>query len=394
MNTTVDYPKNQEPYLAAAGGSSDQPVTDCEPSNPGAAMSLEDQVEALPPAPRADSGSQAMKRQRGDDSLLFSFEKMQSNIRSSDKQHAGGTGPREESSGLIDMRDLARRAASTTPLPVESIVPMFTPSMVAPVVLTPVRPSGPPAWLRILIVGSVLVLGSALAVLAVYLYRSSGGRTTVPAPVAAGPAVRAVAPAAPAAMVPGPSAPAPGTSGPVTAAPAVAKVTPPVVTRSAPSTRHHGSTAPTGAPVVKHNEPAPPPPSRSRSNSHRTSGSGGVDLESLLNSSSGSELSRPARGVAVNTAGALPEHLTRNEIVAGMRTVQQRVSACFSQYHVPGTALVSLRIVPSGKVQSADVVGSLAHTPSGDCVARAARAASFAQFSGPAMSLQYPFALH
>jgi hypothetical protein len=55
--------------------------------------------------------------------------------------------------------------------------------------------------------------------------------------------------------------------------------------------------------------------------------------------------------------------------------------------------MVSLNIIPSGKVESANVVGALAGTPSGDCVAKAVRNATFGKFSGRAMSVQYPFVL-
>jgi len=77
-----------------------------------------------------------------------------------------------------------------------------------------------------------------------------------------------------------------------------------------------------------------------------------------------------------------------------MTGVQPRATACFQQYHVPGTALVSVVIGKSGKVQSADVKGVLAGTPTGDCVAKAAKAASFGKFKGAPMSITYPFVLH
>jgi hypothetical protein len=406
MNTTVAYPKNQEPYLAAAGGSSDRPETGREPSSPGAAMSRGDQVAASS-ACEAGVESQAMKRQRGEDSLLFSCENLQPKDKPSEKQQAGGTGTgamREENSGLIDVLAMAREAAGATAAPQNSVLPVFTPSVMAPV-LVPLRPAGPPAWLRIFMVGSVLALASGLAVLAVYLYRSPRTRTSVPAPIVAAPVAPAaapvapVAPATPAAMLAAPSVAGAGTPAgqptPAAAAPSVAKAVSPAAGHSTTSTRRHSSAAPAAAaaPVAKPAEPVASAPPSQRSKSHRNAGSSGVDLEDLLNGPGGSESGRPARGASVNTTETLPAHLSRNDILTGMRSVQPRVTACYGQYHVPGTATVSMSIAPNGKVQSANVVGSLAGTPSGDCVVRAARAATFARFSGPPMSVQYPFVL-
>ena len=91
--------------------------------------------------------------------------------------------------------------------------------------------------------------------------------------------------------------------------------------------------------------------------------------------------------------GPLPAFLTRDDILKGMQSIQSQVSACFAQYHVPGTALVGLSIASSGRVQKANVAGPLAGTPSGDCVAKAVRGTSFSRFSGKTMSVQYPIVL-
>lgn len=409
MNTTVVHSKSPNPYLAAAGGSSDCPGTEREPSNPGAVLSRgsrEDQVAASA-AYGAGTESQTMKRQRGDDSLLFSCENLQSKVRPSEKQQAGGTGEggtREENSGLIDIQAMARQAAGAAAAPQNSILPMFTPAGMAPV-LVPVRPSGPPTWLRIFMVGSMLALASALAVLAVYVYRSQRTGTSGPSPIAATSVIPSGAPAAPAAraaMIAAPSVIGAGTPiaqpGAAAAAPIAAKAVTPTASRSQASTRRHSVSVPAAAaavaaPVAKPAEPVASAPPSPRSKSHKNSGRSDVDLDGLINGTGGGESGRPNRGTTVNATATLAEHLTRNDILAGMRSVQSRVAACYGQYHVPGTALVSLSIAPSGKVESANVVGGLAGTPSGDCVTRAARAATFARFFGPAMSVQYPFVL-
>lgn len=89
----------------------------------------------------------------------------------------------------------------------------------------------------------------------------------------------------------------------------------------------------------------------------------------------------------------LPANLTRDDILKGMQGIQPQVSSCFAQYHVPGTALVSMTISGSGRVSKANIVGPLAGTPTGDCVGKAVRGASFSRFSGKAMSVQYPIVL-
>ena len=408
MNTTVVHSKSSNPYLAAAGGSSDRAGTEREPSSPGAALLRGDQVAAVS-AYGAGMESQAMKRQRGDDSLLFSCDNLQPKATPSEKQQAGGTGAgstREENSGLIDIQAMARQAAGTTAAPQNSILPMFTPAVMAPV-LVPVRPSGPPVWLRIFMVGSILALASALAVLAMYLYRSSRPRASVAARSVAAPiaspagGVASAIPTAPA--VPTTTAATPSVAGAGTpaaqpnpaAAPAGTKAVTSTTSRNQANTRRHGASMPAAAaaaPAPKPAEPVAPAPPSQRSKSHKGPGNSDVDLDGLINGTGGSDSGRSARGTTVTTE-ALPEHLTRNDILAGMRAVQSRVAICYRQYHVPGTALVNLSIAPNGKVESAHVVGAMTSTPSGDCVTKAARAATFARFSGPTMSVQYPFVL-
>ena len=89
----------------------------------------------------------------------------------------------------------------------------------------------------------------------------------------------------------------------------------------------------------------------------------------------------------------LPEQLGRPDIQAGMTAVKGRVQACFDQYKVPGTAIVALVIAKTGKVQTANVGGALSGTPTGDCVSKAAKSATFKRFRGAPMSISYPFIL-
>ena len=69
------------------------------------------------------------------------------------------------------------------------------------------------------------------------------------------------------------------------------------------------------------------------------------------------------------------------------------VANCFAQYKVPGLANVSVTIAKSGSVSSASVSGAFSGTPTGSCVERAVKGASFPKFKGAAQSITYPFML-
>ena len=85
--------------------------------------------------------------------------------------------------------------------------------------------------------------------------------------------------------------------------------------------------------------------------------------------------------------------LSRDDVKHGMGAIQAKAVACFQKFHAPGTATVSMVIGGSGKVTSAETKGGFAGTPTGDCVAKAAHAASFPKFRGQPMSVAYPFML-
>jgi hypothetical protein len=86
-------------------------------------------------------------------------------------------------------------------------------------------------------------------------------------------------------------------------------------------------------------------------------------------------------------AGALP----KNALVAGLNGVRPKVSACYNQFKVPGTAMVNIVIGKSGKVTTATVTGKFAGTPTGTCVEAAVKTASFPPSDG--FSTPYPFQL-
>ncbi|MGZ3443087.1 MAG: hypothetical protein ACXVDD_26380, partial [Polyangia bacterium] len=90
---------------------------------------------------------------------------------------------------------------------------------------------------------------------------------------------------------------------------------------------------------------------------------------------------------------SLPDQLDKGQIVGGMQKIKPRVGSCFDQFKVPGMANVAVTISGSGRVSSANVTGQFAGTPTGDCVAKAAKSASFPKFKGAPQSIVYPFIL-
>jgi hypothetical protein len=74
-----------------------------------------------------------------------------------------------------------------------------------------------------------------------------------------------------------------------------------------------------------------------------------------------------------------------------MNGIKGKITDCYNQFKVPGMAMVAVVIGKSGKVTSAAVTGKFAGTPTGSCVEKAVKAASFPPSDG--LSTQYPFQL-
>jgi len=127
---------------------------------------------------------------------------------------------------------------------------------------------------------------------------------------------------------------------------------------------------------------------------------GGDALDDLLNQASPDSAPKasPKKAAAREESSGggddnLPEQLTKSDIQGGMGKVRDRVSGCYGQYHVPGLANVQVTIAKSGRVSSANVTGTFAGTPTGSCVEKAVKGATFPQFKGASMSLTYPYVL-
>jgi hypothetical protein len=85
--------------------------------------------------------------------------------------------------------------------------------------------------------------------------------------------------------------------------------------------------------------------------------------------------------------------LSKQQVVRGMRTITGNVADCYDRYREIGTHMARVRIEPDGKVSDVRWLDGL---PSGttDCIGAAIRTVRFEQFTGPAMTVQYPVILH
>jgi hypothetical protein len=83
--------------------------------------------------------------------------------------------------------------------------------------------------------------------------------------------------------------------------------------------------------------------------------------------------------------------LAKGSVVAGMNSVKGKIGDCYQQFKVPGMAMVNVVIGKSGRVSSATVSGKFAGTPTGSCVERAVKTASFPPSDG--LTTPYPFML-
>lgn len=88
-------------------------------------------------------------------------------------------------------------------------------------------------------------------------------------------------------------------------------------------------------------------------------------------------------------APALPEKLTRDQVRSGLDAVRSQVLACANGTY--GRVLADVTISAPGRVSHAVIEGTFAGTNAGSCMARALRGAKFEAFSGPEISVRYPF---
>lgn len=397
------------------------------PADPGAAHAA---VAAAPAGADVAAAMPRLTAQRNENSVLFSLSNLQALATGKSDGKAGAARPgfasaQSEGSGLIDIRAMAAQTLSSSPAS-DSIggatadVPMSAPPVFGPVaapVLMPTAVGGMPKWVWGVIIGGGAVVAVMVALVVVMVMRKPElppQYAIVPLPTTQTPKVAV------------PMAPAGEASAKVEApAPAKAETPTDIVADKrekasakvdsaamAASKKDKGKKERVGKPedkVVKVVEspvrraaPASSAAAETAPATHRPR-RGGDSLDELLNQAAPSETvasrrARPAASAASEAAPAggddLPEQLGRDEIKRGMAAIQGRALACYQQYHVPGTALVQVVIGKNGRVTSTEVKGVLSGTPTGECVAKAVRGASFGKFKGDSMSITYPFILH
>ncbi len=124
-----------------------------------------------------------------------------------------------------------------------------------------------------------------------------------------------------------------------------------------------------------------------------TAGGGGGDqsIEELLSAASGGA-QKPTQG---GGDGGKPEKtgLDSKDIRTSMSAVAKKAQACFDQHGVAGLVKVKATVDPTGAVTKAEATGEFAGTPTGACVAAAAKSASFPTWTGAPMTVNYGFTL-
>jgi predicted Zn finger-like uncharacterized protein len=395
--------------LFASSTAAARPATD-EPRWPAASA-----------APAAHDGGRIenLTGQRHENSVLFSLSNLQSlAMPAPASKSLSTTAPTSEGSGLIDIRAMAATTLGTSTRGGPSFgggsddLPAFSAfSPAPPVLLALPTNSGPPKWIYA-VIGVAVIAVVVIAALAFKILGTStraGQVETAAVPAATAPvAGEAAKPSAPvAANAPAPSTipdeqlpprEAPKAEGAKGESKAEGKGD-----KSEKGEHHKGkhgdkssessSSSRKGGgdskAVAAATAAAAPPPEKKPAK-------GSLDdlLDGALNhksSSSSSASSKPRVDDDTPRAAASAGPLSKGAVVAGMNSVKGKIGDCYQQFKVPGMAMVNVVIGKSGRVSSATVSGKFAGTPTGSCVERAVKSASFPPSDG--FTTPYPFQL-
>jgi predicted Zn finger-like uncharacterized protein len=373
---------------------------------------------------RHDGGRvENLTAQRSENSVLFSLSNLQSLAApaATARPSSSSGSPSTEGSGLIDIRAMAASTlrgpslSSGGPLSfggegarsAADDLPTFGAfSSAAPVLFPLPSSSGPPKWIYALIaLAAVLVIAVFVAAVGILRKPMIVEQVPAPAPVAAAPVAAAPAPKAARTMAENELPPREGKgtepstgdkgsdkTGGDKGAHAVAhhpikaagKKGGPAGTGDSRSSGESGSGASSDRPAAESDKPKP------------TKGSLDDLLEGALSNKARARANQDESGGngkrgSDSSGGGAGGPLAKGAVVAGMNGVKGKVSACYTQFKVPGMAMVNVVISKSGKVTSATVTGKFAGTPTGTCVENAVRSASFPASDG--LTTPYPFNL-
>lgn len=350
--------------------------------------------------------------QRHENSVLFSLSNLQSLAMPSPKAAVASTGlpPTTEGSGLIDIRAMAANTGTARPADLrgggsvaEDDLPAFGSfSPAAPVLLPLPSSSGPPKWIYLVIllmVGLVGVVG--------YLAFKVIMPKQPPAPPPAPPPVAAPAEPAKSAPVAANEPGAKGTAIPDDKLPpreagdtATAtgkdgqdkkdgKDKSPRKTKGSKDKDKKGVAAvddkkggagekPAGTQIAQPPAPAPGSIDDLLARANKTGGGGG-GRPKVADEDKKAGRDEPSAGP-----------LARGAVVGGMNAIKPKVQDCYNQFKVPGMATFNFTIDKKGKVSAATVTGKFAGTPTGACVEKAIKTATFPPSDGLQAAYAFP----
>jgi predicted Zn finger-like uncharacterized protein len=370
------------------------------------------------PAAAHDGGRvENLTAQRHENSVLFSLANLQQLAMpsavapKSSALPSNGSSSQSEGSGLIDIRAMA---ASTMGSPAESRggggamgddLPTFGSfSAAAPVLLPIPSQSGPPKWIYAVIAFMVLLV-FGIGVMAYKILTTKPVTVVEQVPIAAPPPAAVAVAAAPKPVAPAvagtPTTPAipddklPPREGEAPKAAAEAGV------------KHVGGGKKPGKIGGKDKEkkgatpesggkatatvaaPAPEPEKKAKPGSLDDLLEGALSGKKTRSrpSSDDDAPKRSAPSASAEPAGPL----SKTAVVSGMNSIKPKINECYSQFKVAGMAMVNVVIGKNGRVSAATVSGKFAGTPSGLCVEKAVKSATFPPSEG--LTTPYPFQL-
>jgi predicted Zn finger-like uncharacterized protein len=343
---------------------------------------------------------ESLTGQRHENSVLFSLSNLQSLAMPAAKPVASPSGgaPVPEGSGLIDIRAMAASTLGTAgkesnffgggggggSAAVDDLPAFGSFSPAAPVLLPLSSSSGPPKWIYPLIVVMLALVGGIIFMAVKVLGTKSPVLVETVQQVAPPEQPKAAAPAEPAA------AKKPSTIAEENLPPRAGSSE----AKAGEHEHHHGSgKGKEGAKKGEKGDDKKTVAAAAAASETVVKKPVKGSLEDLLDDATpkrgGSGHGKASDDDSKPAPSAGP--LAKSAVVAGMNSVKPKVAACYSEYKVQGMAMVNVVIGKSGKVTTATVTGKFAGTPTGACVEKAVKSASFPPSEG--LSTPYPFQL-
>ncbi|HVZ72545.1 MAG TPA: GYF domain-containing protein [Polyangia bacterium] len=367
-------------------------------------------------APHDGGRVENLTGQRHENSVLFSLSNLQSLATAAPaSKPLSTTAPTAEGSGLIDIRAMAASTLGTSPSSGPSFgggggddLPAFgTFAPAQPVLLALPTESGPPKWIYPVIGVAILAVG-AIGVMAYKILAKPVAPEAAPVAATAPAPAEAAKPSAPvAANTPPAEAAKPTTIAedklPPREEPKAAEAKSEAKAEKGEHHKHgekaaKGGDADKGDKGSKDSGKSAKPAAAAAAAAPETPKPAKGSLDDLLEGALNHKPAPAARphvsdddSPRKSDSGGGSGPLAKGAVVAGMNSVKGKVSDCYSQFKVPGMAMVNVVIGKNGHVSSATVTGKFAGTPTGSCVEKAVKSASFPPSDG--LTTPYPFQL-